>query len=126
MLNKQKEDYKMALINSIHQSYLSQYNISLSTEELIVYSRFVDRSIPPNLAATDQQELSWILQNMEIKISREYCDLYADWLYYLSSICFYNFFIEKKYPKTSFLKKCYHKGAIIYLKRVMHDCFNLN
>jgi glycosyltransferase involved in cell wall biosynthesis len=119
-LGEKKEDKKMELINTIHQRYLAQYDLSLSPEDLLVYSRFVDRSIPSDLTIAVQNRISEILNEMFIQLTRKYNHIQSSWMYYLSSIGFYNFFVEKKIPSTSFLRKLYYKGAFIYLKRSLN------
>jgi hypothetical protein len=118
-LGEKKENDKIKLINRIHLQYLAQYHLSLSSEELVAYSRFVDRSIPSDLTVVTQQQLNEILSKLYNCINGQQNHLQSSWMYYLSTICFYNFFTAKKIPSVSFLQKLYRKGAGIYLKRLL-------
>jgi hypothetical protein len=116
--NKGKEYKTVKMLTSIQQQYLLQYDISLDNPaEIVAYTQFVDRSIPSDLSFAAQKEVSIVLDRVFKQIEQRYNHLQLAWIYYLSLICFYNFFIAKKIPRTFFLQKLYYKGACVYLKK---------
>jgi glycosyltransferase involved in cell wall biosynthesis len=120
--NKGQEYKTVEMLTSIQQQYLLQYDISFENQqEMAVYTQFADRSVSADLSFTAQKKVSVILKWVRRQIVQKYSDLQAPWMYYLSLICFYNFYIAKKFPLTFFLQKLYYKGACIYLKKFINS-----
>jgi glycosyltransferase involved in cell wall biosynthesis len=116
--NKGKEYKTVEMLTSIQQRYLLQYDILFDNhQEVVAYTQFVDRSVPSDLSFAAQKEVSIILDRVFKQIEQRHSHLQVLWIYYLSLICFYNFFVEKKIPVTFFLQKLYCKGACDYLKK---------
>lgn len=108
------------MVSSIHQNYLSQYHISLSPEDLLIYTQFVDRSIFCPLNDTKQKEISQVMKSFLSQLSTNGSEVLHWATYYLSMICFYKFYQAKKVPSTLFLFNLFRKGLGIYIKRAIN------
>jgi glycosyltransferase involved in cell wall biosynthesis len=106
-------------IGNIEAKYIAGYGFYFSNEELPVYAQFVNRSIRYNPPAENQRTVTNILKNLLKHLEKQDKSFYRKVKHYLSEICFYRFFIYRKFPVTLFLLNLYIQGAAIYSEKML-------
>jgi glycosyltransferase involved in cell wall biosynthesis len=113
-----KTDGKIEMLAAIQKNYLAACQIQLGAEDLAVYSQFVDRSLPFELSITNQKAAAHVIRDFLKQLFFSQRHLKKQTVYHLSMICFFKFWIEKRYPFPFILQKLFLKGAIIYMERI--------
>jgi glycosyltransferase involved in cell wall biosynthesis len=117
--DNEKAKGKVEMTGAIQKNYMACYNIRLAANDLSVYSQFVDRSIPFELNVGNQRAVARILKDFLAQLSFNKRSLKKQTVCYLSIICFYKFFIKKKFPVPFLLQKLFLKGGGFYMGRII-------
>jgi glycosyltransferase involved in cell wall biosynthesis len=107
-------------INSvlIQNQYFQEKNITISLEDTVLFSRFVNRSEAYDLSVDNQQAIGRILENFLLQLFEKQRKMYPIAMDFISSACFYRFLKGRKYPQMLFLKKLYWKGLGNFIKKL--------
>ncbi|MDR0686703.1 MAG: glycosyltransferase [Dysgonamonadaceae bacterium] len=106
-------------IGKIEAEYIADYGFYFDSEELLVYAQFVNRSIRYNPTARNQRVVTDILQRLLEHLKKRNKSFSKKVKRYLSEICFYRFFIYRKFPVTLFLLNLYIRGALVYSEKML-------
>jgi glycosyltransferase involved in cell wall biosynthesis len=113
-----KTDKKIEMITAIQKNYQAHYQAHLEDKDLFIYTQFVDRSLPFELNIRNQKAATRVIRDFRSQLSSHQKCLEKKAVYNLSMICFFKFWVEKRYPFPFLLQKLFLKGAFNYLKRM--------
>ncbi|MDR2056691.1 MAG: glycosyltransferase [Dysgonamonadaceae bacterium] len=114
----EKANGKIEMITAIQKNYLACYHIHLDDSNLSVYTQFVDRSLPFELNIRNQKAVAHVIRDFLSQLSLNQKCLEKKAVYNLSMICFFKFWVKKRYPLPFLLQKLFLKGTFIYMKRM--------
>jgi glycosyltransferase involved in cell wall biosynthesis len=109
-----------SFINSllIQNQYIRGKNITISLDDTILFSRFVNRYGEYLLDSDAQETINRILKDFFSQLFEKQRKDYPEAMDFVSSACFYRFLKGRKYPQAPFLKKLYWKGLGVSLKKL--------
>jgi hypothetical protein len=109
-----------SFINSvlIQNQYIRDKNMTISFDDTLLFSRFVNRSEEYCLGTDEQQAIDRILADFFSQLVEKQKKNYPVAMNFVASACFYRFFKIRKYPRYPFLKKLYWNGLSAFVKRL--------
>ncbi|GHU81698.1 hypothetical protein FACS189415_0580 [Bacteroidia bacterium] len=110
---------RIQVVIQVQTQYLFLNRIYLDEAQMRTYTLFIDRSFPCELNSKNQKAVEAVLKNFLGQIYQKRKALLPEVLHHLSIICFYKFFIKKKFPNSLFLQKLFWKGFVFYLKKLL-------
>jgi hypothetical protein len=102
----------------IQNQYMQAKDITISFEDMFLFSRFANRHKVCDLSADNQQTIDRILESFCSQLFVKQKKDYPATMDFVSSACFYRFFKARKYPSCPFLKKLYWKGLGVFVKKL--------
>jgi glycosyltransferase involved in cell wall biosynthesis len=103
----------------IQQEYLQQNNITISLDDTLLFSRFVNRHLKYDLRKEDLPAMDRIVKLFFTQLLENGRCYYTPAMDFISSACFFRFFKAGRYPGTPFLQKLYWRGIWTFAQKAI-------
>jgi hypothetical protein len=113
-----KENNRVSNASLIQGIYMRQNGIEMNSEDLYLFSCFVNRSKGCPLNIENQREIDRIFDSFFYQLYEKHKDLATIAMEYVSSACFYHFIKSRLFPRTAYLRKLYFQGFFTFVKRI--------